>query len=321
MRLARLITRGAEVFAEALPPGGGREAGFRILEDGTMPAAARRALGPTPAGGAVPGGSVPETGEVELRAPCAPPTYVAEMECNSLARLPEHHLGRGYPMLTLLPGTVVNHPGGVVRPPSWSTRVTVNAQFAFVCSRAVTRPEEATADAVLGYTLMISVADWSLVDGLTEPTVRDLSMNEDYGRWFDGYKPIGPWLITADELPSVRQSDITVTVGDRRTVTRGADLLYEPLDILVRLASHLPFAAGDIVGLGATGADIEIRRSAAPSPVEMKATCDQIGDLVCTIEFPGGPSRPGRPEGVPRAAAPGGGGPTIEQARPGPNRI
>jgi len=260
-------------------------------------------MDPTLIDRALPPGSLLSSEQAHLLPPCAPRTFVAELECNSRDLLAEHHLGCSYPMLTLLPGTVIGSPDGVVRPPAWSTRLVVNAELAFVCAHDVAGPEEVTAEAVLGYTMMISMADWSLVDRLTDPTARDLSMNEDYGRWFDGYKPLGPWLVTPDEMPSIADVEVVLHAAGRSLTMRGADLIYQPLDILTRLASHLPFSAGDVVGLGVTSMGIEMKRPSSLATVEVRATCDLIGDLVCTLEFPGGPAPTGRPEVVPRAAA------------------
>lgn len=306
MKLARVKTQEGVLIAETLRAPSGDGVAFRALEEGELLDVARRAMDPRRTTDAGDTGDLMEAAAVDLLAPCARPAYLTEMESNHRELLPPHHLGRGYPMLMVLPGTVVNRPGAVVTPPPWSTRLVVQAELAFVCARRVAGPGDATADAVLGYTLMIAMADCSLVDQLAEPTPRDVSMNEDYGRWFDGYKPLGPWLVTADELHSVRELEVTLRVGDRQLVASGAGLVYEPLDILARLSSHVPFSAGDIVGLGGMAQGIEVCRPSHPAKVEVTASCDQIGDLVCALEFPGGPSRTGHPGEMPRAAAEGG---------------
>jgi len=317
MKVARVRTNHGVVIAEARPgarPGDGVV--YRTLDEGDRFATAENVMDPTLTGGVIAPGSRLEADDVELLAPCARPTYLAEMENNHRDLLPQHHGHSGYPMLTLLPGTVVNGPGGVVTPPAWSTRVVVTAELAFVCARTIAGPEDATPDALLGYTLMIAIADFTLVDRLAAATSRDVSMNEDYGRWFDGYRPLGPWLVTTDELPSAREVEVTLQIGDRRLVASGAELRYEPLDILARLASHLPFSAGDIVGLGGMGRGVEICRPPHPARVEVTASCDRVGDLVCTLEFPGGPSSTGHPGEMPRAAAPEGVGPNAHETNP-----
>lgn len=238
-----------------------------------------------------------------LLAPLAYPCTMMEMEANSPQQCTERGHGvPSYPMLTLLPDNVINHPGGEVVTPSWSNRVSVTAQIAFVCARTVARPEDARPDAILGYTLLLAFADWTLVDRLSCPTERDRSMNEDYGRWFDGYKPIGPWLVTPDEMPEFSEVAIELAVGDRCVVTRGADMIFGPLEILHRVSAAFPFSAGDLVALGAMGTSVEVPIDALDTGLEVRARCDEIGELTCTLKRLGGLTQSGHPAGDPLRA-------------------
>jgi 2-keto-4-pentenoate hydratase/2-oxohepta-3-ene-1,7-dioic acid hydratase in catechol pathway len=225
--------------------------------------------------------------KVELRSPLTNPFMLAEMEGNFRTDSDQSvQSARGYPAMTILPDTVFNDPGGRVTLPAWSRRVTVNAQIAFVCGHRVEGATvEQAEDAIFGYTLMISFAEFGLVELMKSPTERDRSINEDYGRWLDGFKPVGPWIITPDEAGPIVPRSIRLTVGaGDPVVTSTASILHKPADIIAALSFAMPFYPGDIIGLGAMSTPVELSQAdRRPDGIRVAAEVEGIGTLECVV--------------------------------------
>jgi 2-keto-4-pentenoate hydratase/2-oxohepta-3-ene-1,7-dioic acid hydratase in catechol pathway len=225
--------------------------------------------------------------QAKLHTPLPNPYMLAEMERNCEAQFAQSDAPRRtYPAMTILPDTVINDPGAPVILPTWSRRVTLSAQIAFVCGQRVAGVTETEAEeAIFGYTLLISFAEFGLIEMMQRPTERDRSINEDYGRWLDGFKPIGPWIITPDEAGPIIPRAIHLTVGGTQpVVTSTAALLNTPARILATLSSAIPFYPGDIIGLGAMGPDLVLPLAEHPSKrIEIVAEVGGIGRLECVV--------------------------------------
>ena len=225
--------------------------------------------------------------QVKLHAPLSDPYMLGEMERNCEAQFEQRgEPRRDYPAMTILPDTVINDPGAPVVLPVWSRRVTVNAQIACVCGQRVDGSAETDLEeAIFGYTLLLSFADSGLVEMMQRPTERERSINGDYGRWLDGFKPLGPWVVTRDEFGSITPRSIRLVVdGTERIVTSTAAMLNEPARILAALAPFVPFYPGDIIGLGAMGPDLVLPPAKHLSEgIEVVAEVEGLGRLGCVV--------------------------------------
>lgn len=107
---------------------------------------------------------------------------------------------------------------------------------------------EEAARAVAGYTIVndVSMRDWQ----------------ERSGEWLQGKNfgastPVGPVLVTPDELPhrnGVVDVEIRLEVdGELHQCARTSDLLFTPVDILVHLSGILPLRPGDLIATGTPG--------------------------------------------------------------------
>ena len=97
-------------------------------------------------------------------------------------------------------------------------------------------------DAVAGYTIVndVSVRDWQL------RTSQFLS-----GKTFEGTTPVGPFLVTPDEVDHARALAMTCTV-DGRVVQRGstADMLFPVAEIVSFLSRIITLVPGDLIATG-----------------------------------------------------------------------
>lgn len=130
--------------------------------------------------------------------------------------------------------------------PLCTDQVDYEAEFAFMIGRRAHRVEEAEAVlCIAGYTIMNDV------------TARDLQIKD--GQWFrgkncDGFAPLGPWLVTADEIPNPDNLEIMLTLnGCVRQHSNTKDQFFKPAALIAFLSQTLTLEPGDIISTGTPG--------------------------------------------------------------------
>lgn len=149
----------------------------------------------------------------------------------------------GWPIVfTKVPETVCGPGADVVLPNAVSTQIDYEAELTLVIGRGgrnITR-----ADAmkhVFGYTIVNDV------------TARDVQMRHaqwDLGKSFDGFCPMGPWIVTADELDG---SDTRVRCwvnGEVRQDARTTDLIFDIPTLVETCSRGITLLPGDIIATG-----------------------------------------------------------------------
>lgn len=104
-------------------------------------------------------------------------------------------------------------------------------------------PLDRALDYVAGYVLAndVSERDWQIKRG---------------GQWgkgksFDGFGPIGPWLVTTDELPDPQAVDISLAVnGEQRQASSTADMIFSVAHIVSYLSQFMTLLPGDLIITG-----------------------------------------------------------------------
>jgi 2-keto-4-pentenoate hydratase/2-oxohepta-3-ene-1,7-dioic acid hydratase in catechol pathway len=141
-----------------------------------------------------------------------------------------------------LPSNITPHEQPISLP-SISHQVDYEAELAFVLGTSASRVTEAeAADCIAGYTIMNDV------------TARDLQIQD--GQWFrgkncDGFSAIGPWLVTADEIPHPGNLDITLRLnGHSKQHSNSRHLFFKPAKLVSFLSQTLTLAPGDAFTTG-----------------------------------------------------------------------
>ena len=71
------------------------------------------------------------------------------------------------------------------------------------------------------------------------------------GKSFDGFGPIGPWLVTADELPDPQAIELSLSVNDqRRQHSSTADMIFSVAEIVSHLSQFMTLLPGDVIVTG-----------------------------------------------------------------------
>lgn len=134
-------------------------------------------------------------------------------------------------------------PGDEVPLPRTSTKVDYEAELAIVIGKqAKYVSKEQALDYVFGY---CNANDLSARD-LQLRTVQWL-----LGKSCDRFAPIGPYLVTADEVGDPNQLRITCTVnGELRQDSNTADMIFHCDEIVSYISQHMTLEPGDIILTG-----------------------------------------------------------------------
>ena len=72
-----------------------------------------------------------------------------------------------------------------------------------------------------------------------------------YGKSLDGTCPVGPWIVTADELPDPSGLVLTLTInGEVKQQDTTASMIFDPAAIIAYLARGITLEPGDIIATG-----------------------------------------------------------------------
>jgi acylpyruvate hydrolase len=131
--------------------------------------------------------------------------------------------------------------------PAVSEKVDWEAELGVIIGRPVYRasgPAEA-AEAIAGYTVCndVSMRDWQ------RRTLQWLA-----GKMFARSTPVGPYLVTPDEVGDAQDLEIGCSVdGEVMQQARTSDLLFKPADIVAYVSQAITLRPGDLLLTGTTG--------------------------------------------------------------------
>jgi 2-keto-4-pentenoate hydratase/2-oxohepta-3-ene-1,7-dioic acid hydratase in catechol pathway len=224
---------------------GGEQAAVGILTgSGVIPTGHDDMLGliragglPEPAGDPVPDATllapVPRPGKLLF---CGV-NYASHKQENPNAVLPAEPF-----FFSKLPSAVVG-PDQPIRIPAPHSQVDYEVELAVVigrAGRAIT--EQAALSHVYGYTVVNDVSG------------RDVQFKDaqiTLGKGFDTFSPMGPCLLTADEVPDPGALTVSSHVnGERRQHEATANMLFTVPALLAFVSQHITLEPGDIVTTG-----------------------------------------------------------------------
>jgi 2-keto-4-pentenoate hydratase/2-oxohepta-3-ene-1,7-dioic acid hydratase in catechol pathway len=162
--------------------------------------------------------------------------------------------------------TCVVGPGDDVHLPRVSNLLDYEGELAIVIgARCRHVPAERAHEVIAGYTIAndVSVRDWQL----RSPTMT-------LGKSFDTHGPLGPWIVTPDELGDPHDLRIRTYVNDElRQDGRTADMIFDCYAQVAHLSQAFTLEPGDVIATGTPAGIGAVRR---PFPSGLLA----VGDVV-----------------------------------------
>ena len=139
--------------------------------------------------------------------------------------------------------TSVIGPGEAIVLPKNSTQPDYEAEFAFVIGKGGYRiPASAWREHVYGYTIVndVSARDWQFA-----------STQWSMSKSFPTFCPLGPTIVTADEVADPHQLAIGLTIdGEQLQNSNTRELVFKIPELIEHLSSITPLLPGDIVSTG-----------------------------------------------------------------------
>ncbi len=184
---------------------------------------------------------------VRLLAPIARPSKIIAIGLNYADHIKES--GQPTPQYQTWftkAATSINGPYDPIELPLASKMTDYEAELVVIISRRCKHvPKERAAEVVFGYTCGndVSVRDWQMRSGQWV-----------LGKSFDTHAPIGPWIITADELGDPHTLGIRCIVnGEMRQNSNTANLVFGVFDQIAHLTQAMTLEPGDVLFTGTPG--------------------------------------------------------------------
>jgi 2-keto-4-pentenoate hydratase/2-oxohepta-3-ene-1,7-dioic acid hydratase in catechol pathway len=151
------------------------------------------------------------------------------------------------PLLFIKGSNTLNNPFDPIAIPQRSKQIDYEGELAIVIARpAKNVPKARALDYVLGYTIAndITARDWQ----------RDKALGGGQfarGKSFDGFCPLGPSIVTADEIPNPNALRIRTLLNDRvMQDATTADMIFDVPTLIESLSSTMTLRPGSIILTG-----------------------------------------------------------------------
>ncbi|MBI5185804.1 MAG: fumarylacetoacetate hydrolase family protein [Nitrospinae bacterium] len=157
------------------------------------------------------------------------------------------------PPIFIKPQTCVTGPGGPVVLPRVGRQIDWEAELAVVIGKkAKYVPTAKALQYVFGYTCMMDISERCLkIRERTEDRGRDKFFDWLNGKWMDTFAPLGPWVVTRDEIPDPQDLNITLSVnGDQKQNGHTGQMIFSVAETISYLSQIVTLMPGDIISTG-----------------------------------------------------------------------
>jgi 2-keto-4-pentenoate hydratase/2-oxohepta-3-ene-1,7-dioic acid hydratase in catechol pathway len=194
------------------------------------------------------------------------------------------HMGKGktepaeYPTFFCKTVNTIIGPGQAIVIPRVTQQVDYEAELAVVIGKRARRvTQERALEFIAGYTIFNDVS------------ARDYQKRTSQwmiGKCFDTFGPMGPALVTTDEIPDPHCLELSLTVNDhemQRTNTR--NMIFTIPYLIAYLSDVMTLEPGDVISTG-TPAKTSLAQSVPPfiKPGDRVKICiEKIGELVSPV--------------------------------------
>ena len=159
---------------------------------------------------------------------------------DAVQEIPEHPA-----LFTKNPFAIIGHDGAIRHPAPISDQLDYEVELAVVIGREGRDIAERDAlDHVFGYTIGNDVS------------VRDVQRTWHGGQWFKGknfdtHLPLGPWIVTKDEIPDPQVLRLTTRVnGVTKQDSNTKHMVFPVARIIAELSAGLTLYPGDVIMTG-----------------------------------------------------------------------
>jgi 2-keto-4-pentenoate hydratase/2-oxohepta-3-ene-1,7-dioic acid hydratase in catechol pathway len=164
------------------------------------------------------------------------------------------------PIVFMKATTCISGPNDDVIQPRNSTKLDWEVELGIVIGSTAKYVSEAEA---LDY-----VAGYCIVNDVSERSFQMATTQWDKGKGFDTAGPIGPWLVTTDEITDPQSLDMSLHVnGQRMQSGNTRTMIFGVAKIVSHVSQYMTLLPGDII---ATGTPPGVGLGIKPTPVFLK---------------------------------------------------
>lgn len=178
------------------------------------------------------------------------------------------------PIVFLKATSCINGPSDDVIQPKNSTKLDWEIELGVVIGSTARYVNEADA---LNY-----VAGYCIVNDVSERSFQLATTQWDKGKGFDTAGPIGPWLVTTDEITDPQNLEMALEVNGKRMQSGNTrTMVFNVAKIVSHVSHYMTLMPGDII---ATGTPPGVGLGIKPEPVflkpgdVMRLTIDGLGE-------------------------------------------
>lgn len=221
-----------------------------------------------------------ELQQVKLNAPIARPGKFLGVSLNYADHIAE--TGREqpeYPSFFTKQSTCIIGDGDTIYQPKVSNKLDYEGELAFVIGKRCRHvPVDKAHQVIAGFTIAndISVRDWQM----HSPTMM-------IGKSFDTTGPLGPWIVTSDEITDPHNLTIKTWVDDElRQNASTNEMLFNCYEMIAYLSQAMTLEPGDIISTGTpSGVGVKMKPRGYLKPGQIvKIEIEGIGALTNKVK-------------------------------------
>ncbi len=182
-------------------------------------------------------------GSVALTAPVRPQKFFgiglnyADHAAEAKRELPE------FPTVFAKMINCVTGPYDPIHRPACSVQLDYEAELVVVIGRRCRNVAREDAPAVIGGYMIgndVSVRDW-----------QRKTLQWTLGKSFDTHGPLGPWIVTSDELPDPHNIAFRTRVnGELRQESNTSEMIFDCWDLIAEISTACTLEPGDVIATG-----------------------------------------------------------------------
>ncbi len=181
---------------------------------------------------------------VRLEAPILRPPKILAVGLNYADHIAETGLDTPQHPVIFNKQSTAAHPTGVpFHLPRASTKLDYEGELGIVIGKRCRHvPKERAREVIAGYTVIndVSVRDW-------QARVPTMTM----GKSFDTHCPMGPWIVTSDEIEDPHALELKTWVnGELRQHSNTKHLIFDAFDLVEHLSTAFTLEPGDVIPTG-----------------------------------------------------------------------
>ena len=164
------------------------------------------------------------------------------------------------PVVFMKATTCINGPNDDVIQPKGSTKLDWEVELGIVIGSQARYVDEKDA--------LSHVAGYCVVNDVSERAFQHATSQWDKGKGCDTFGPIGPWLVTSDEITDPQKLDMWLDVNGRRMQTGNTrTMIFSCAHIVAQVSRYMTLLPGDII---TTGTPPGVGAGIKPNPVFLK---------------------------------------------------